>query len=172
MSTKRKKERKAVDAFQLLKADHKSVKELFKTFEKTSSDSKRQSAAALALQALRVHAAIEEEIFYPALRSVFKEGDLLDEAQEEHRVAKTLIEDLASGQAEFFEAKFTVLAENVRHHIREEENEMFPRAKKKRLDFDAMGEAMRSRKDQLLADERVLRKAEQASKVQPFQKKR
>src|SRR5688572_4012865 len=97
---------KATNALTLLKADHQQVKQLFDAFEKTKSDSKKRASAEQALQELRVHAAIEEEIFYPALRGALKKQDILDEAAEEHRVAKTLIEELAKkgAETEHFEA--------------------------------------------------------------------
>jgi hypothetical protein len=98
-----------------------------------------------------------------------KKEDLMDEAQEEHRVAKTLILDLSSGNDEHFEAKFMVLAENVRHHVKEEEGEMLPEAKKKKIDFAALGEQMMMRKEELMADEAQLDAAEQASPVKPYQ---
>src|SRR5690242_19862389 len=78
------------DAFALLKRDHREAKALFGAFDKARSEAKKRAIAERALLALRVHSAIEEEVFYPALRAVLKKDDLLQEAQEEHRVAKTL----------------------------------------------------------------------------------
>src|SRR5437868_4111125 len=83
MSTKKKPARPR-DALALLKADHKDVKQLFEKFEKTRSDEKKRSLAEEALMALRVHSAIEEEIFYPALREDLKDGDILDERALRH----------------------------------------------------------------------------------------
>jgi len=100
-----------------------------------------------------------------------KKEDILDEAEEEHRVAKTLIENLSkkAGRAENFEAKFTVLAENVRHHIKEEEGDMFKKARTAKLDLGELGAQLFSRKQELMGDERALAAAEASSKVKPYQ---
>jgi hypothetical protein len=106
-----------------------------------------------ALAELKVHAAVEEEIFYPAVRArVGKE--VMNEADEEHHVAKLLIAelDIMDGSESHFDAKFTVLAENVRHHIKEEENEMLPKAQAVKLDFESLAEKMLRRKERLLED--------------------
>ena len=118
-------------AAKLLKADHDEVKALFDEFESAKSRPARLKIVRQALQELKVHAAIEEEIFYPAVRArVGKE--VMNEADEEHHVAKLLIAELdrMDGSESHFDAKFMVLAENVRHHIKEEENEMLPKAEK------------------------------------------
>ena len=164
---------KTLDAIALLKADHQEVKALFDAFEKTDNDDKKQSIAQQAMEALRVHATIEEEIFYPALREALDDEDLLDEADEEHRVAKTLIEDLGKGsKTEHFEAKFTVLAENVRHHIKEEEGDMFKQARAAKVDLKALGEQLSTRKQELMGNEKTLRAAEASSEVKPYQELR
>jgi len=162
------------DAVDLLKADHKKVKELFDDFEEAEETSEKQNIAEEAMKELRVHACIEEEIFYPALRKALgkEEEDMMNEADEEHRVAKTIIEELSTESADedHFEAKFTVLAENIRHHIKEEESEMFKEAKKaKGLDLEALSEKMMARKEELMADEAELEAAEQKSRVKPYQ---
>jgi hemerythrin superfamily protein len=163
---------KPTNATALLKADHQKVKELFDAFEKTKDDNKKQSIAEQAIQELRIHAAIEEEIFYPALREALGDEDILDEAEEEHRVAKTLIEELASKgpDTEHFEAKFMVLAENVRHHIKEEEGEMFKQARAAEVDLKALAEQLSARKEELMGNEAALEAAEAATKVKPYQK--
>src|SRR5689334_94536 len=122
---------KMQDAVSLLKSDHQKVKQLFEDFESASAQEKKQTIAQEAMQELKIHSVIEEEIFYPAIRQAGAQ-DLVAEAQEEHHVAKMLIAELEEMDAsnEHFDAKFMVLAENVRHHIREEESEMFPQAKK------------------------------------------
>lgn len=164
---------KKPDAIALLKADHKKVKELFDDFEDAEETSEKSEIAEEAIKELRVHAAIEEEIFYPAARKALgkEEADLLDEAEEEHRVAKTIIEELSESNAseDHFEAKFIVLAENVRHHIKEEESEMFKEVKDTDLDLEALGEKMMERKMVLMEDESELEAAEQKSKVKPYQ---
>lgn len=119
----------AVDVAGILKADHDKVKELFERFEKAEERREKQQA----LQSLTVHAQLEEEIVYPAFRQAQGEDEeteeLMDEALQEHHVAKFLIaelEDMAAGD-EFFDAKFKALGESVKHHIEEEESEVFPK---------------------------------------------
>ena len=141
-------------AFTLLKADHDKVKKLFDKFEK-EDDSSKHDIAKEAIQELKVHAAIEEQVFYPALRHEMEDEDgLMDEADEEHHVAKFLIAELEQmqGDEENWEAKFIVLAENVRHHIKEEEREMFPQAKKTDIDFVALGEQLAETKERLMLE--------------------
>src|SRR3954469_191036 len=109
----------------MLKDDHDQVKSLFDQFEKVKTRQAKLRLVREALTELKVHAAIEEELFYPAVRRTVG-GGLMNEADEEHHVAKLLIAELdgMDGTESHFDAKFTVLAENVRHHIEEEEGEM------------------------------------------------
>jgi hypothetical protein len=139
------------NAIDLLKADHDNVKELFSQFEKSENAQARKKIVKQALTELKAHAAIEEEIFYPAVRAHVGK-DLMNEADEEHHVAKLLVAELDDmhGRGDHFDAKFTVLAENVRHHIKEEENEMLPKAQELKMDFDKLGKTMLARKQQLL----------------------
>jgi hypothetical protein len=139
------------NAIDLLKADHDNVKELFDQFEKSENAQTRKKIVKQALTELKAHAAIEEEIFYPAVRAHVGK-DLMNEADEEHHVAKLLVAELDDmhGRGDHFDAKFTVLAENVRHHIKEEENEMLPKAQELKMDFDKLGKTMLARKQQLL----------------------
>ena len=104
------------------------------------------------LTELEVHAAIEEEIFYPAVRKPIAK-EIMNEADEEHHVTKLLIAELEemNGSESHFDAKFTVLAENVRHHIKEEENEMLPKARGVKLDFEALAERMKRLKERSMA---------------------
>ncbi|HEY1189740.1 MAG TPA: hemerythrin domain-containing protein [Gemmata sp.] len=139
-------------AVSLLKADHDRVKELFDQFEGARSRSARAKIVRAALAELKIHAALEEELFYPAVRA--KVGkEVMNEADEEHHVAKLLIAelDVMDGSESHFDAKFRVLAENVRHHIKEEEDEMLPKAKGIKLNFEALAEKMERRKEKLLA---------------------
>src|SRR3954471_1931293 len=139
-------------AVALLKEDHDRVKELFDRFEAAKTRPAKLKIVRAALAELKVHAAIEEELFYPAVRkSVGKE--LMNEADEEHHVAKLLVAELdrMDGSESHFDAKFLVLAENVRHHIKEEEDEMLPQDRKVKVDFDALARKMRARKERLLA---------------------
>ena len=117
-------------AISILKKDHDTVKELFDRFEKTDAPAEKENIIARAVMELKIHATIEEEIFYPTVRKEVG-TDIMNEADEEHHVAKILIAELDStGRTnDHYDAKFTVLAESVRHHIKEEENEMLPKAR-------------------------------------------
>jgi hemerythrin-like domain-containing protein len=142
-----------VDALQLLRDDHRHVKDLFKQFEEADDRRAKGQVVAEALTALEIHAKLEEEIFYPAVR---KEADAdpaeMDEAEEEHHVVKLLIGELRRMKpgAARYDAKFTVLAENVKHHIDEEESEMLPKAAELGMQrMNELGAAMEKRKLQL-----------------------
>jgi len=136
----------------LLKEDHDKVKGLFDQFEAAKSRAAKVRIVRQALTELKVHAAIEKELFYPSVRKPVGRA-IMNEADEEHHVAKLLIAELdrMGGSESHFDAKFMVLAENVRHHIREEENEMLPKARTVKVDFEALAEKMRARKERLLA---------------------
>jgi len=139
------------DAIDLLKNDHDSIQDLFDRFKKAVDRRAKAKIAAQSLNALRIHAVLEEEIFYPAVRQ--RVGKLImNEADEEHHVAKVLIAELEAmdGRGDHFDAKFNVLAENVLHHIKEEENEMLPKAQQLELDFVKLGQRMLRRKEALL----------------------
>src|SRR5918995_2154141 len=139
-------------AVALLKEDHDRVKELFDRFEAAKTRSAKVKIVRVALAELKMHAAIEEELFSPAVRKpVGKE--IMNEADEEHHVAKLLIAELDAmdGSESHFDAKFKVVAEDVRHHIEEEQGEMLPEAQKVKLDFEALAEKMTARKETLLA---------------------
>ncbi len=137
----------------MLKEDHDRVQALFDRFEAAKGRAAKRKIVREALTELKVHAAVEEELFYPAVRRAVGK-QLMNEADEEHHVAKLLIAELdrMDGSESHFDAKFLVLAENVRHHIREEEGEMLPKARAAKLDFAALAEKMRRRKGRLLAD--------------------
>jgi hypothetical protein len=139
-------------AIAILKKDHDKVKDLFDRFEKAEDRAAKSKIIKEALLELKVHAAIEEEIFYPAVRKHVGK-DQMNEADEEHHVAKLVIAELENAKSgdDHRDAKFTVLSESVRHHIREEENEMLPKAKEMNLDFERLGAQMLERKRQLLA---------------------
>ena len=147
----------AQDAIALLTDDHKTVQKLFKEYEKLVQNADQEEKAALAKQIcmeLAVHAQIEEEIFYPAVRDAIAETDLLDEAEVEHASAKDLIAQLgamAPGE-ELYDAKVTVLGEYVNHHITEEQDEMFPKVKKGKLDTASLGAELLERKQELQAE--------------------
>jgi hemerythrin HHE cation binding domain-containing protein len=148
----------AQDAIALLTDDHKTVQKLFKDYEKlVQNDGDEAEKAALAKQIcteLVIHAQIEEEIFYPAVREAIEETDLLDEAEVEHASAKDLIAQLSTMAPgdELYDAKVTVLGEYVNHHISEEQDEMFPQAKKAELDTASLGAELLERKQELQAE--------------------
>jgi hemerythrin-like domain-containing protein len=134
-------------AIAILLHDHDKVKKLFDRFEKAKSRSEKETLIVQAVDELKIHAVIEEEIFYPAVRRHVGK-DLMNEADEEHHVARVLIAELdRDGRGDDHrDAKFTVLAESVRHHIKEEEGEMLPKAKQLEIDFEALGAQMLERK--------------------------
>ena len=137
-------------AISILLRDHDNVKRLFRRFERAKSAGEKETILRDAVMELKLHATIEEEIFYPAVRA--KVGaDLMNEADEEHHVARVLIAELDNGRRsdEHRQAKFTVLAESVRHHIREEEGEVLPKAKDLKIDFERLGRQMLQRKAEL-----------------------
>lgn len=133
----------------LLREDHRRVKDLFQAFEEAGDAETKESIVRNALTELKIHTMIEEEIFYPAMRQETDAADLMDEAAEEHHVAKLLIEELEGmgAEDEHFDAKFKVLAESVKHHIEEEESEMFPKAEA--ADLTDVGEELAERRSEL-----------------------
>jgi len=148
----------ARDALALLKADHKEVNGLFKQYEKMADAEadaeERQTLAEQICDMLTVHATIEEEIFYPAARESAVDSDLLDEAEVEHASAKDLIAQIKgmSPDDELYDAKVKVLGEYIEHHVKEEEGEIFPKAKKGGLDMAALGAEIAMRKEELMAE--------------------
>jgi hemerythrin superfamily protein len=146
------------DAIALLTQDHKAVQKIFKEFDKLKenggSDEEKSELVIRACLELTVHAQIEEEIFYPAVRAGIDDVDLMDEADVEHASAKDLIAQLESMEPgdDLYDARFTVLGEYINHHVQEEQDEMFPKAKKAKLDLTALGEEMWLRKQELRAE--------------------
>lgn len=137
----------------MLIEDHKSAKKLFREFEKLSEQDleERESLVSLACTELKLHTQLEEECFYPALRGALKEQDLLEEAEVEHASAKQLIDQLDSLDADDprFAATFKVLGEYVKHHIKEEENEMFEQCQRAKVDWSALLDQMTARRAEL-----------------------
>lgn len=146
-------EAKPADAIKLLKADHKEVKGWFADYEKTDDDARKQALADQICKALTVHAQIEEEIFYPAAYDALDDDDLLDEAEVEHASAKDLIAQIEASKVgePLFDAKVTVLGEYIDHHVEEEESELFPECRDSDMDLKALGEALATRKAELMA---------------------
>jgi hemerythrin superfamily protein len=123
-----------MDATKLLEQDHKEVEALFKEFERAGDQAykAKQDLTDKIVQELTIHTQIEEEIFYPAVKSDVDDAeDEVLEAVEEHHVAEALIEEIKglTSEDENFDAKVAVLIESVRHHKDEEENEMFPKVR-------------------------------------------
>ncbi|HEX4522166.1 MAG TPA: hemerythrin domain-containing protein [Casimicrobiaceae bacterium] len=163
-------------ALELLKADHAEVKKLFRQFErlKKNDDSDgMQQVAQTICNALRVHAQIEEEIFYPALREAGDADDALDEADVEHSHVKELVEQIASSSPgdEHFEARVKVLSEYVEHHVQEEESTIFSKARKADFDLAALGQQLEARKAELEGEEPPVDVAALAGKQQAMQKR-
>ena len=149
---------KTMDAIAMLEADHKKVQKAFKDFEKLKEGGSKREKSEIVAQTcadVTVHTTIEEEIFYPAVRKAIKDNDLMDEATVEHAGAKDLIAQLEGMRPgdDLYDAKFTVLGESVNHHIKEEENEMFPKIRKSKLDLKALGQLMAQRKSELEAEQ-------------------
>jgi hypothetical protein len=120
-------------------------------FEKAQTNDRKRTLAEQIRAELTVHTTIEEEIFYPAAREVLDEEDLLDEAAVEHASAKELVGQIQGGSPDDdkWDAKVTVLGEYIKHHVKEEQNEMFPKVRKKKLDLRLIGDRLRARKQQL-----------------------
>lgn len=137
----------------MLRKDHKKVKGLFEEFEHADDAKTKQRIVETALMELGVHATLEEELIYPAIRPEIDNADLMDEALEEHHVVHGLIGELKKMKPsdDRYDAKFTVLAENVKHHIKEEESDMFPKAEDCEIDWEALGSQVVKRKAQLMA---------------------
>lgn len=144
---------KRQDATTLLRADHKLVNDLFAEYEKARSANKKKQLVAQICSELSVHAQVEEEIFYPAVKRALKDKELIPEATVEHATLKDLIAQVEGIEpdGEMFDAKIKVLAEYVKHHVKEEQNEMFPKAKETDLDMKALGDQLSERKAELMA---------------------
>lgn len=141
------------DATHVLAADHRAVEALFEEFENVRGTDRKAKIAETICTELKIHAQIEEEVFYPALKGKIDDA-LFKEAYVEHDGAKLLINDiLTSGPGdEYFEAKVTVLSEEIKHHVKEEEKQhdnMFQQARAAGIDLDALGEQLLKRKEEL-----------------------
>ncbi len=152
-TTRRKKQ----DAITLLTDDHNTVKKMFKEFEKLSKKDDNEGKEQLATQicqALSVHAQLEEEIFYPVVREAIDDDDLMNEAMVEHTTAKDLIAQIQSMRVSdpMYDAVVTVLGEYINHHVEEEQNEIFPKARKAKVDLEEIGIEMAERKKVLMED--------------------
>jgi hypothetical protein len=145
---------KAPDAVSLLKADHRQVKEWFAQFEASRSAAKKKTLATQICNALTVHTKIEEEIFYPAFLTATRDADMHHEAIIEHDGAKKLIAKIeqSSPADEYYDSMVHVLAEMIKHHVKEEEQPdgMFAEARgARKMDLEALGQQMFERKQTL-----------------------
>jgi hemerythrin superfamily protein len=129
------------DALALLRQDHRDVQKLFKRYKDAKDDNEKSAVAERICLLLKVHTRIEEEIFYPAARRRIEDKELIDEALVEHKSAKDLIEEIESAEASdpMLDARVQVLAEQIDHHVREEETELFPEVQKAEIDLMGLG---------------------------------
>lgn len=141
----------ASDAVALLEQDHRKVEALFEQFENTESKPEKAQLAAQICLELRLHTQIEEELLYPPAHKA-AEADLVDEAIVEHATAKDLIKQIEGMKPsdELYDAKVKVLSEYIKHHVKEEEKEMFPQLRESNLDLTEIGDKLKTRKAELL----------------------
>jgi hemerythrin superfamily protein len=152
----------AGSAIALLKQDHREVEEMFEDFEELDDQAAKGALAQKICRALKVHTQIEEEIFYPAARKATGDDKLLDEATVEHAGAKHLIGQIETRKPgdDLFDAKVTVLGEQIKHHVKEEEEELFPEIEHSKMDVVAVGKQMAARKQALMAQSGIRAAAE------------
>ena len=164
------------NATQMIRRDHKKVEGLFKKFQQTKGAQAKRRLAENAMTELEVHAALEEEIFYPAVKKEVDDGSMVQEAIQEHQTVKQLISELKGmDQAdEEFESQFSQLVENVQHHVKEEENEMLPKVEESDLDLNSLGQQMSQRKQEMQNGGRATKKTSNArsSRKSPGSKSR
>lgn len=144
---------KSLDATALLRGDHKVVSDLFAEYEKTRAPARKMALVTKICTELSVHAQVEEEIFYPAVKAALKDKELVPEAIVEQATMKALIAQIegVTPDGEMFDAKVKVLADYVKHHVKEEHTEMFPKAKASKLDMADLGARLAARKSELMA---------------------
>lgn len=148
----------ASDAITLLTADHEEVRELFEEYEELvadrASEEDKQELVQQICTMLTIHADLEEEILYPAARTVIDAPEQLDEAVVEHATFRGLIEQLqqSSPDEELYDAKVKVLGEYVEHHVGEEESELFPALREAEVDLDALGAELAERRQELTVE--------------------
>jgi hemerythrin-like domain-containing protein len=145
------------DAIKLLTDDHNKVKKMFKEFEKLHKkhEEGREELAQQICKELTIHAQLEEEIFYPAAREAIEDDHLMNEAAVEHQAAKDLIEKIQSMNSSdpMYDAIVRVLGEYVNHHIEEEQNEIFPKVEKAKMDLEEIGSEIEERKEALMEEQ-------------------
>jgi hemerythrin superfamily protein len=144
------------NAIEILEQDHREVEEWFDEYdelEQKDDDRKAELAEKICL-ALKVHAQLEEEIFYPQARQATKDNDLIDESLVEHAIVKNLIGEIEAMDVgdELYDAKVRVLGEMVKHHIEEEEQELFPEVVSTKADLSLVGKELAQRKEELMSE--------------------
>ncbi len=142
------------NALSILEKDHREVESLFSQFEKAKDEAQKSELAEKICLELKVHAQIEEELLYPMAREETGEDDLVHEALVEHHTAKQLIKEIESAKSsdELYDARVKVLGEYVKHHVKEEEKELFPAIEKKAdIDLDELGEKLMARKEECMS---------------------
>lgn len=139
------------NAIALLEADHKVVNALFKKYEKLSQNKEKKDIVTKICHELSLHAQVEEEIFYPQFKKALHDSELIPEATVEHATLKDLIAQVEGKEpdGEMFDAKIKVMSEYVKHHVKEEEDEIFPKAKKSSLNLEKIGSEISNRKAEL-----------------------
>jgi hemerythrin superfamily protein len=152
-------------ATQLIRRDHKKVEGLFDKFEQAKTPAAKARVCQQTIQELEIHAQLEEEIFYPAVKKHVGEEEMLAEARQEHQQAKEIMAELKEMDADDdqLEEKFSELVEGVKHHVEEEEGEMLPKVEESEMDLTDIGEQMTERRNELLR---------QSKKGQPKGKKK
>ncbi len=158
------------EIIEMLMEDHKRVKRAFREGEKLTEQEDTEALEEIVQQTcaeLQVHATLEEELFYPAIREAIKDTDLLDEAEVEHASAKDLIAQLESMTAEDpkFAATFKVLGEYVKHHIKEEEGEMFEQLERARVQWEPLLQEIQERREQLMQEHGLVEIEEEAAET-------
>jgi len=157
-ATRRNKDRQQAspNAFDVLEEDHREVEQWFDEYDELKDDNENRKAelAEKICLALKVHAQIEEEIFYPQARKATQDNDLIDEAVVEHATVKSLIGEIEAMEVgeELYDAKIRVLGEMVKQHIKEEEEELFPELQSTKMDLAAVGKELAERKEELMAE--------------------
>lgn len=148
-----KKKPATQDAIAMLKTDHEAVNRLFTEFEAARSATRKKALVSQICAALAVHVQIEEEIFYPAIQATLKDKLLVPEAIVEHAGVKELMKQLdgVEPDGQMYDAKVKVLSEYVKHHVKEETNDMFPKVKASSINLQDLGGRMAARRDELLA---------------------
>jgi hemerythrin-like domain-containing protein len=143
------------DATALLREDHVLVDKMFKQYEKAKDTGRKAALVQKICGALKAHTTVEEEIFYPAVREAIDDDALMDEADVEHATAKELIAQLEAGHPgdDHYDAKVIVLGEYIRHHVKEEQGEIFPKARKAKIDLKDLGFRIQARKAELMPEE-------------------